>query len=159
MIRKAAFSDTQRILDLLLEMQRLSKYAPDVDVDQITARSLVATAIQRNEGKHQGGTIVLVEEKDGQIEAFIIGILDRVYHIGNRLQANDLFLFATPKASRTAATRLIDGYIEWALANPKVAKIMLSWTDALGVDSDKIERLYAKKGFHRVGGIWERDGS
>ena len=157
-MRRGVHSDVPRLVELLQEMQQKSKFAPDIDVDVPTARGLLQTAVQRNGGQHAGGSIVLVIEVAGQIEAFIVGILDRVYHIGNRLAANDIFLYASDKATKLAPRKLIDGYIAWALGNKKVAKIMLSWTDALGVDGDKIERLYEGRGFHRVGAIWERDG-
>lgn len=157
-MRHATLNDCARIFELVLEMHSESKFPPDVGVDHITARSLIMTAIQRNGGLHQGGTIVLVEEKDGAVEAFVIGILDRVYHIGNRLASNDLFLYASKRARRGASIRLFRGYVQWALSNPKVAKIMGSWTDALGPEVEKIEALYRKEGFHRIGAIWERDG-
>lgn len=157
-MRPATHSDVPRLLELLLDMQRKSKFAPDIDVDVQTARALVFTAITRNGGLHQGGAFVQVVEKDGRVEAFIVGMLDRVYHIGNRLVANDIFLYATDAAPKTAAARLFRAYVKWALGNPKVAKIMASWTDALGEDAQRIEKLYEREGFHRVGAIWERDG-
>jgi hypothetical protein len=159
MIRAASHSDLPRLRDLLLEMQRVSKFYPDIDVDQPTARSILLTGVQRHGGLTLGGANVQVVEKNGQVEAFMLGMLDRVYHIGNRLQANDIYLYATQAAPKTAAVQLLKGYIAWALGNPKVAKIMLSWTDALGVDGEKLARVYEKLGFHRVGEIWEREGS
>lgn len=157
-MRAACATDLPRLFELLLEMQANSKYAGDVEVDRQVARSLLLQSVARHGGRHQGGTCVFVVERDGVIEGFIIGILDRVYHIGNRLSANDLYLYVTPRAPRGAASRLIDAYVQWALDNPKVADIKLSWTDVMGVDASKIERLFARKEFRRAGGIWERAG-
>lgn len=158
MIRPATASDLPRLYDLLLEMQQKSKFAPDIEVDERAARSLLMTGIQRNGSQHDGGALLLVEERDEQVEGFIMGMLDRVYHIGTRLCANDIYLYCTEMAAKTAALKLAKGYIEWAMGNPKVAKIMLSWTDALGVDGESIGRMYNGLGFHKVGEIWERDG-
>ena len=158
MIRAATLSDLPRLYELMLEAHRSSKFYPDVGVDDPTMRSIIMTSVQRHGGTNNGSTCYLVEDVDGVLEGFVIGILDRVYHIGNRLCANDLFLFCTPKARARAGSQLIDGYIEWAAVNPKVAHIMLSWTDVNGTDGKAIEKLYDRKGFHRVGAIWERAG-
>lgn len=159
MIRRATASDLPRLYDLLLEIQQKSKYFPDIEVDERAARSLLMTGIQRNGSMHDGGSLMLVEERSGNVEGFIMGMLDRIYHIGTRLCANDIYLYCTDAASKTAALRLAKGYIDWAMGNPKVAKIMLSWTDALGVDGESIGRMYGGLGFHKVGEIWERNGA
>lgn len=158
MIRPATASDLPRLYDLLLEMQRKSKYFPDIDVDERAARSLLMTGIQRNGSLHDGGSLMLVDEKAGQVEGFIMGMLDRIYHIGSRLCANDIYLYCTESATKLAPLKLVKGYIDWAMGNPKVAKIMLSWTDALGADGEAISRMYGGLGFHKVGEIWERAG-
>jgi hypothetical protein len=158
-MRKATPHDLPRLFELIGHMHAGSKFAAmGIGVDSAVARSLLLTAVNRHGGQHDGSTCCFVTEKDGLIEGFIIGILQRVYLIGNRLEANDLFLYVSPNAPRQAATKLLDGYLAWALSNPKVAIVKLSWTDAMGVDGEALEKLYKRKGLRRSGGIWERVG-
>lgn len=158
MIRAATMSDLPRLHELLHEQHKKSKFHPDVEIDEQAARSMLIHGVQRHGNQNNGGSCLFVEENEGEVEGFIFGVLNRVYHIGNRLAANDLFLVCTDKAGKFAASELVDAYYMWAAHNPKVAQIMLSWTDAIGIDGKKIEALYKRKGFHHVGGIWERAG-
>lgn len=159
MIRAATLSDLPRLLELMTEMTNRSKFAPDIGIDEPTARSLLMQGVRRHGGTNSGSSCLFVEDMNGLVEGFIMGILDRVYYITNRLAANDLFLYCIEGARARAHVQLIDHYVKWAKDNPKVAYIMLSWTDALGVKSNKLERLYKRKEFHNVGAIWERKNS
>jgi hypothetical protein len=105
-----------------------SRYA-GLPFDRRVARSLVMQAIQRNMGEHDGGCLVVVEEVDGNVEAFIIGTLSRVYMVVDALKATDLFLVAGPKATLLAARKLLGAYIAWAERNPAVYEIELTHTD------------------------------
>lgn len=156
MVRAATFSDLAPLHALVMEMGNANKHFPDVKPDEDAAKALIMQAVQRNGGKHNGGCLVNVYEHDGQLEGFMVGTLQRVHHIGNRLEAMDMFLYCTKKAPARAALSLVDAYIDWAEQNPKVAKIYLSWTDILGTNGEKLEKLYSRKGFHRTGGIFER---
>lgn len=134
-----------------------SKYKlAEIDVDATTAKSILRDGVMRSGGLHNGSTLLNVVERDGVIEGFMLGILQRVYSIGNRLEAQDFWLYCTPHAPHGAVPRLLDAYIEWADTNPKVAEITLSWTDAMNVDGGKLGRLYHRKGFRCCGEIWKR---
>lgn len=155
MIRAAKFSDIPRIVDLLHEMHAASKYAGKVDVSRKAAHALMQQCVTRHGGLHEGGALVMVAEHDGQVEGFIVGMLDRVYHIGDRLASNDVYLYVTEAASKLDVRRLLDAYVEWAAGNPKVFEIRLSWTDTME-GAEKIGDLYKKMGFRRCGAIYER---
>lgn len=157
MLRPAAPGDLARLYSLVLEMHKASEYpAREIDVSEPVTRKLLLDAIARNGRTNDGGTLFNVVERGGQIEGFMLGILQRVYMIGNRLEAQDFWLYCTPKAPARASARLIDAYVAWADGNPKVADIVLSWTDTAGVDGAKIGRLYNSRGFIRRGEIWKR---
>lgn len=156
MIRDATFGDMPRIRDLFYQMHEVSVYAEEIGIDEPALRSLIMDCVRGNGGKHAGGTIFLVSEEDGVIQGFMIGMLDRIYHYGNRLRATDFFLYCTPEAQTRASSKMIDRFIAWAVENPKVFEIILSWTDAISEDAQKIERLYLRKGFRNCGGIWMR---
>lgn len=156
MMRPARFIDTPRIVELLIAQQKRSRFADAVAVDEGHARKLVSAMIQRHGGIHDGATCCYVIESDeGIVEAFIFGMLDRVYHIGDMLTAIDVFLVCTEKAPLTAMQRLLSAYMDWAQANPKVFEIQLSWTDALPT-GERMAALYERKGFVKSGEIFRR---
>lgn len=154
--RPATFSDLSAVYALVVDMHRRSKYADDVDVDAQVARALLMQAVQRHGGKNDGSTHFMVEEHDGEIVGFMIGALQRLYLIGNRLEAQDMYLYAREDAPARAGHRLLSSYVEWALSCPKVASIKLSYTDVIDVDGDRLGALYERKGFKRHGAIYER---
>lgn len=155
MIRAAKFVDVPRIVELLVEMQAASKYRDISEVDERAAHALVAHCVQRNGHTTDGGALVQVVEVSGTVEGFMIGVLGRVYHIGKKLNADDAFLHCTKRAPKSAMNRLFQAYLDWAMSNPRVATIKASWTDALP-GAARMGGFYTKKGFSRVGEIFER---
>lgn len=156
-MRRARTTDVFGMVDLLVMQQARSRYAGAVDVDPVYARRLLAQAIQRNAGTTDGATLVnVIEDADGGIAAFIVGVLNRVYHIGTMLCAQDMFLVASDSAPALASRRLLSSYLQWAQANPAVHEINLSHTDALP-EGDRMGAVYAKMGFTLCGGIYRRD--
>ena len=144
------------LVAILVGQYRQSKYAASpAEVDEPYARKLLAALIGRHGGLHDGAGFVAVSEHDGVVTGFIAGSLTRVYEVGTHLAANDLFLVTGSGARAADAARLFDAYVAWAAGNPKVLEIRASWTDAV-TGADKIERLYRRKGFTRVGAIWSR---
>lgn len=159
MIRQATIPDLPALYDLVLEMYRATDYpARGLSVSEPAAKGLLRDAVVRNGRTNDGGTLFNVIEVDGQLVGFMIGALQRVYMIGNRLEAQDIYLFCSPAAPVRAPERLIDAYIEWAASNAKVAEITLSFTNVGGVKVAKLARLYKRKGFSQIGQIWKRGG-
>lgn len=153
--RAIKMSDLPAVFDLLIQMQATSKYAGDVDVDPVAAKALLMQAAQRHGGSNNGSTHFMVAEEGGAIVGFVIGVLQRVHLVGNRLEAMDMFLYVTPGSSPSAGVRLAKSYVDWAQSCPKVGSVKLSYTDILGVDPMQIEALYSRLGFKRIGGIFE----
>lgn len=154
MLRTAKPSDAGRIVDLLAETHLRSRYAA-LPFDRRFTHGLVAQAIQRTPGDHDGGCLVVVEEVDGAVEAFVIGTLSRVYLILDALSAKDLFLVASPKASLLAARKLLGAYIAWAERNPKVYEIELTHTDVTP-QSAEMGGIYSAMGFEPFGHAFRR---
>jgi hypothetical protein len=156
MIRPARMIDTPRLVELIEEQHARSKYADTrLKVDAPYARKLVAQMIQRHGGMHDGGCLVMVEEVDGCIVAFIAAMLHRVYHVGNMLAPSDVFLVATKDAPARSALDLFDRYVNWAMSNPRVFEIHCGWTDALP-EGHRMDAVYRRKGFQRFGAIYSR---
>jgi hypothetical protein len=155
MIRAATLADLARLHELVREMHGRSIYA-HLPLAEATMRSILMDGVRRHGGQHAGSTLLNVVEFRGRVEGFMLGILQRLYLICEPLESQDFWLYCSPKAPGIGAARLIDEYVAWAAANPKVQEIKLSWTDALKVDAAKIGRLYTRKGFERVGEIYRR---
>jgi hypothetical protein len=151
MLRAAKFADLPRLYELLCELHASSRYADVMAVDEREARSLLMNAIRRHGGMMDGGTCVYVSERDGQIDGFIIGMLDRVYHIGTKLAAKDMFAYSKDGSF----SGLVDMYLAWASSNKNVIEINLSWTDAVS-GAERSGALYSRKGFRKSGEIFAR---
>lgn len=158
MVRAATLADLARLFEMVKAMHAGSKYAArGIGVDAATAKAILLDGVRRHGAQHNGGTLLNVAVKDGVIEGFMLGILQRIYFIGDRLEAMDFWLYVGPGASATDLPKLLDRYITWADDNPKVAEICLAWTDAAGVDGARLGRLYERKGFDRSGEIYKRE--
>lgn len=154
MIRDARFQDIPDIKRMLHEMHRHGKYASRVEIDDKAADALLMGAVAGQGQRGPQSSLVKVSEHDGKLTGFMVGVLDRVYHIGKLLTANDVFLHCRKSAHPADAIRLIDAYIDWARSNPKVIEIMLSWADTLP-GAERIARVYQRKGFVKIGEMFE----
>lgn len=154
MIRQARHQDIPAIIAMLHEMHLESKYAGRVAISDKAAEHLLLGAIAAQGQNGPQASHVVIAEEDGQTVGFMVGVLDRVYHIGNKLVANDLFLYVRPGASQKHVLALIDSYVTWAAGKRAVLEIMLSWTDTLP-GADRIAALYCRKGFLKIGEIFE----
>lgn len=155
MIRAALPSDFPRIKALFAEMHEGSKFAGRTAISDRALHDLLLMALGNRNRPIAGGTHFSVATKKDRVEGFMIGMLDRVYHIGTKLVAQDMFLHVTKDGFKTDVSRLIDDYLSWANSNPNVIEINLSWTDALP-GAERVSNLYQRKGFVCVGGIYQR---
>lgn len=154
MIRTAKFQDIPVILTMLHEMLPRSKYAGRSEISDKAADGLITCAIASHGQIGPQGAHVVIAEENGHPVGFMIGLLARVEHIGNKLTANDLFLYVRDGASQKHVLGLIDSYIGWASNIRAVIDIMLSWKDTLP-GAERIEAIYSRKGFVKIGGIFE----
>jgi len=155
-VRTAKFTDIPAILSMLEEMYEKSVYKGRDEIEPREARRLITTSLQRHGQMGPGGACVFVCGPEGAANGFIIGILDRIYHIGKKLMATDLYWYASDDASRKDAIALFDTYCVWADTNPRVLEIKPGATDAVG-DYRRTEIIFKRKGFRQCGSIWVRD--
>lgn len=155
-MRPARFVDTPRIVELLVEQHGKSRYDGKVAINEDYAKKFVAQHIQRHGGTHVGGSCVfVVEGEDGQVEGVIIGLLDLVYHIGDALQAHDVFFVCSERAPARAMFDLFDAFVSWAEANPKVFEITPSRSDAVP-GSERLDKFFERRGFEDGGRMFRR---
>ncbi len=157
MLRPARMIEAFALVELLKDQHVRSRYFGLADIDAGFARRLLAQAIQRHGQTTDGGTLVnVIEDSEQRPVAFMVGVLNRIYHIGTALCAQDMFLVAGEGAPALAAPKLLSAYIQWASANPRVLEINLSHTDALP-EGERMGPLYERIGFTRCGGIYRRE--
>lgn len=154
-VRPAKFSDIPRLYALLQEGYERSKYREHGTVDEKATKALLMQTVQRHGLKTAGGTCAFVSESGGIVDGMIVGALNRVYFIGSKLMAQDVFFYTSALANPRSAGALLDAFIAWAVANENVFEIKPSATDIIG-DPRRVEKLYLRKGFRQCGAIFER---
>ncbi len=154
-MRKAKFGDIPRLTELLEQGYQRSKYRDRGSVSIKETKSLLVSAIQRHGLTSAGGSCVFVTENQGVVDGFIAGLLDRVYHIGDKLTATDIFFYVTPEGSPRSAGHLIDAFIDWTQDIEEVVEIRMAATDVIQ-PAEQSMALYQRKGFTQSGVIYER---
>lgn len=155
MIRPAKFEDIPVLAEMLREMHLASKYALRVGIsEKIMDQMLMGMIAQQGQPGPQGSYCVIAEH-GGRPVGFMVGLLDRVYHIGDRLVANDVYLHVRNGARAGHSLAMIRGYVAWASANRKVIEIKLSWVNTLP-GAARVVAIYERCGFTKVGEIFER---
>ncbi len=152
--RAATFQDIPLVEIMLHEMHAASKYRERLGISAKVMRETLTAAVAAQAQNGPQASYFRLAERDGQPLGFMIGTLTRVYHITDKLVANDLFLYVRPRARASHTLELIDGYIAWAKGNRKVIEIALSWNDALP-GADRIADVYERRGFKRNGELFE----
>jgi hypothetical protein len=154
MIRDAMFSDIPRIVAIMREAYARSEYARRglCGFDEKEAKRILVNAIQRHGRGRNSASFVQVAVENERVEGFIVGFLSRVYSVGDRLMASDLFWFATPLVSPRDPIRLMRNMIAWAKGVEGVIEIRCG-TTAILQDPDKAGRILQRLGMARYGSI------
>jgi hypothetical protein len=155
MIRPGKSIDAAALADIVIDGCARSRYAGHVDVEPKLARQLFAQAAMKHGFQHDGGMFLMVNESDGEIDAFMLGTLGRIYIVGDMLAASDVFLLGREGCDPYALRRLFSAYIEWAQENPKVFEIGASWADTIP-GAQRSASLFRSKGFTLCGETWRR---
>ena len=134
---------------------RRSKYRDRMPISVKEIKALMMQAIQRHGLAQVGGACVFVSEHQGAVDGFIAGVLERVYHVGDKLSAADVFFYVMPDGSPGSAGGLIDAFVDWALGIEAVIEIRVGATDIIQ-DYQRTAALYRRKGFIQTGVIYER---
>jgi hypothetical protein len=148
------FSDIPELAGLLGEAHRRANYDRFGPYDEAKGKAFFMQAIQRNGGMAAGGTFCAVADRGG-IEAFIIGILQPIYHVMDALEATDLFWYARENAHAESAVRLLKQMHKWAVKCPDVKLIRHANTNAI-VDPRLSGELLKRYGMQQTGFVYER---
>ena len=156
-VRAAKFVDIPRIVEIMAEGHARSRFAsctPDV----IEAKQLLVRCIQRHGHTNYLGSMVLVSERDGVVQGFVVAILDAVYPCLKELRVTDLFFIFGDKASPRDAMQMVKQLIAWGRDNPKCVETFLSVNDAIG-DWRRIGKIYERAGLEKCGAMYRLEFS
>lgn len=155
MIRTARFADTHAIVRFLQACHARSHYAKDgiVSVDVDEAKRLVATGISRHGHTKIGGCWVQIAEQDGNIDGLMFATLARVYSIGDKLMATDLFWVVNEHAAPGDGLALMRNMIDWATNNPNVFEIHIAASAVIDGNTELTGRLLKRMGMQEYGRI------
>lgn len=105
-----------------------------------------------NKIENENSLVILLIENEKIIGLFIADIVE--YFFSNeKLALDSIFFILKPKRKSFGAIKLLNEYFIWA-ESYNVKEICLSTTN--GVETDKIERMYTRLGFHKAGLMYKR---
>ena len=83
-IRAANSVEAPALAAIIVARHKDSRYGGRCEVDEPLARKIMAHAIHRSDGTHDGATFVRVaEDEGGKIIGFVMGQLGRIYMVGD----------------------------------------------------------------------------
>lgn len=156
-LRAGKFADIPRLVDLLHDMHRRSRYADCAagDADVKEAKATLMQAMQRHGLKKAGGTCVFVWDSADRLDAFVVGSLQKVYLLLPILEATDIWWYAREDAPPKAGPAVFDAYLAWA-SDMGASEIRAGVTDAI-MDHRKLDRFYRRRGFGRDGALHRKE--
>lgn len=147
-VRPAEWKDLPSLLILgrLMQQESVTRY-PAVEPQEVY-NSLALTLAQPDR------LLILIAEDDTGAVGFLSAFISK-YSFSRELCAiHDVFFVAPARRGSSAASRLVDGFHAWA----KVwgcRKTMIAVHTA--VRPEITARFYEKKGYRRMGGVFDRD--
>ena len=155
MIRDAKYSDIPGIVEFLKGSYLRTHYAEsgEVGIDIKEAKRLLVQSIQRHGNSNGGGCWVQVAETDGIVTGLLLGTLARVYVIGDKLMATDVFWVTSPMADPRDAGNLMRTFIKWAFSCPHVIEARCGTTSIIG-DPEEGGTILKRIGFNDYGRIY-----
>ncbi len=155
-IRTMTFSDIPSLAALLGDAHRRSDYGRFGPYDEQRGKAFFVQCMQRNGAKTSGGTFCAVADRGGDVEAFIIGILQPIYHVMDVLEATDLLWYARDNAHAQSGARLLRAMHKWAVSCPDVRLIRQANTNAI-VDPSRSKALLKRAKMTETGFVYERE--
>jgi hypothetical protein len=158
-IRDAKFVDIHGMTRFLEECYARSHYAKDgiVKVDVGETKRLLGAGLGRHGHKGIGACWLQVAENDGQIDGLMYATLHRVYSIGDKLMATDLFWATNDHAKPTDAMLLLRNMIQWANSSPHVVEVHIAASYVITDRPDATSRLLKSLGMKEYGAIHRLD--
>lgn len=159
MIRDAKFIDIHGMTRFLQECHARSHYAKDgiVNVDVGETKRLLGAGLGRHGHKGIGACWLQVAENDGNIDGLMYATLHRVYAIGDKLMASDLFWAVNDHAQPTDAVMLLKNMLAWARTCPLVVEVHMAASYVISDRPEATSRLLKTLGMKEYGAIHRLD--
>lgn len=155
MIRPANAVDIPALIALLMDGHQRSRYVERGEISEKAAYQVLLAMIMKSASKAIDGTHCLVIEDGGEIVGIHFGAKERIKMIGTKYFASDAF-FYVKGGHPFEAVGLVNRFIAWASADPRVIEIMPGVTDDID-DFHEAGQLYEKMGFVQSGAIYRRE--
>ena len=146
-VRKANINDIHTLLVLCQKMHEEGSYKGIVlsrkKLEQFFRQKII------NED-----SLVLVWQDKKEICGFFVADIVEYFFSEDRLAVDTLFFIIKDMRKKRGAKRLLDAYMNWARLFD-IKEIALSTTN--GVEIERLERLYRKLGFEKVGVMYKKE--
>lgn len=152
MIRPAKFVDILRLAEVMRDAHGRSAYVERAELDVAAFKKLCVESLRA----HGKGACLFVAERDGVVEGFLIGVVDRIYGILKAHYATDVLFIASPRVDPRDPARLLDAFLEWAASVQTVIEVRLGVSDAIG-PWERTAKLYERKGLRRNGAMFIKE--
>lgn len=159
MIRDAKAVDIISIIALLHTAFAKSHYSASnlCQIDVAETKRLLLNALSRHGGRNGGSCFLQVAEHDGKITGMILGTLQRVYGIGNRLLATDMFWISLDEGGPMDGVILMRNMISWAWSSPAVVEIRCGATAAISDDPERAGGLLKTLGMTQYANLYRME--
>lgn len=158
MIRAAKAMDVPQLAALLRAAFARSKYVGLGSIDVNYAKSFLLQMIMGHQQPGEEGTCCMVWEENGEVRGLHFAMRQRVYLVGDKFQASDVFFYLEPGSSPFAWAALLSRFLRWAKSDPAVIEITPGCTDIIpGVPWKRIAAMYQRAGFKQTGAIFARE--
>jgi len=122
-------------------------YYQNIEIDILKLRKYLSQKICSDKA------LVLLLKADDMMIGFFVAEIIEYFFSRERLAMDSLFFIIKKKRKSIGAIKLLKVYFEWVKLH-NVKEITLSSTN--GVEVEKIEKLYVKLGFKRVGIMYKK---
>lgn len=158
MIRDANFTDIPSIVSLLRDAYQKTHYARSgiASIDEKETKRLLVQAIQRHNGVNGGACFVQVSVTNGQVRGLIFGTMTRLYSIGDKLSATDLFWVCDPDVYPSDPAQLMRNMVAWAERSPACVEVKCG-TTAIMQNPEAAGMILKRMGFEPYGRIWRSE--
>lgn len=158
MIRTAKATDIPALISFMQMSYERTHYAIErnVQIDVAEAKKVFLTAVLRHGRDGLGACWFQLSEHNGIVTGFILGTMARVYVVGNKLMASDLFWNVNELAAPTDAMALLTSMIAWAKRTVDCVEVRCGATAIIG-DPELAGRALMVAGLKPYGGIYRME--
>ena len=107
----------------------------------------------KNINNNNSLVLILKNKVSTDIEGLLVAEIVEYFFSLELLAIDSLFFIRKEKRKTIGAMKLLKAYFEWAKSH-NVTEITLSSTN--GVEVEKLEKMYAKLGFNKVGFMYKK---